>query len=192
MTMHAASRTLVAMPTPRLPSVALVALVACHSTAEIRPEAPHEQARSPGAPTKPAHPPSDSDPYADNLRRLLAVRSLKCDFTTAGTVRWDNGTPRAEAVTDQLSLHFDALDLKDGKARLIGNQGASDVVAFGTPAGVTFFERTDAGNFNMTSVYPWTGADGGFVAVTSRHIALVGFYKPPIASQLYGACKVFQ
>lgn len=89
-------------------------------------------------------------------------------------------------------MHFDAIDIKKAEARLIGNQAASDVVVAATPAGLTFIERTEAGNFMMTSVVPWHGNEGDFAAVTSRHIVLAGFYRAPIASQLYGACKVFQ
>ena len=181
------------MTSPR--TIALFALlnVGCGATADVRAETPNESPPSPSssaaAPTEPA---DKAAPYEIGLKRLLATRSLKCEFTTSATAKWDSGSPVSEAGPDRLALVFDAIDIKKGEARLIGNQGATDVIVAATPAGLTFIERTDGGNFMMTSVVPWHGSEGDFSAVTSRHIAWVGLYKPPIASQLYGACTVFQ
>ena len=144
------------MTSPR--TIALFALlnVGCGATADVRAETPNESPPSPSssaaAPTEPA---DKAAPYEIGLKRLLATRSLKCEFTTSATAKWDSGSPVSEAGPDRLALVFDAIDIKKGEARLIGNQGATDVIVAATPAGLTFIERTDGGNFMMTSVVPW-------------------------------------
>lgn len=180
----------------RLLSVLVLApLLGCRSTAEIKPEVPAElRAPTPPPTSTEAAPQNASLPsaYEVALRRLLGVRSLKCEFTASASVNWDSGSPRGEGGNDHLAIHFDTIDVKKGEARVIGNQIATDVVAAATTAGLTFVERTEAGNFIMTTVVPWRGNEGDFAAVMSRHIVLVGFYKPPMVSQLYGSCRILQ
>ncbi|MDO8357793.1 MAG: hypothetical protein Q7U76_15520 [Nitrospirota bacterium] len=87
-------------------------------------------------------------------------------------------------------LQFDSIDFKAKKARLIGNQGASDVAALVTSAGVTFIEETGFGNIAVTTVFSdYAKGTRDFVVVHSRHMGGLG---SPIPSQYHGTCKVWE
>jgi hypothetical protein len=122
---------------------------------------------------------------------LLSARSLKCQFGPGSSGQWKNEKPSIEAARFDVTLHFDAIDLKAGKARFIGNQGASDVTALTTETGITFIERTGFGNLVFTTVFAETNAAGDmFYAVTSRHMNLLA--GGPLPSQYLGTCTVWQ
>lgn len=124
----------------------------------------------------------------DHFGLLLAARSLKCAFGTRAVADWKSGTPKVTVGREDFSLHFDSIDSKTQKARLIGNQGAGDVTVFTTGAGLHFIEKTGFGNINFTTVFG-SRASGGFIAVTSRHVDLLG---NPLPSQYHGVCKLWQ
>jgi hypothetical protein len=149
--------------------------------------------------------------------RLVQARSLKCTWDQGAYARWDSEptwTTRllmlvgvrasgsaSEAAAPVVRLtrwgddnvtHFDAIDVRAGTARIIGNNGAGALLASAGPGGLMFLEQTDAGGVNVTSVFPFprrahAGADE-YRAVTSRHLAtLLG---DPLVSQYYGTCTV--
>ena len=123
------------------------------------------------------------------FRSLLAARSLKCFFNTHSSADWKSGKPSVSTGREDFGLHFDGIDIKAQKARLIGNHGASDVTVFPTPAGLHFMEQTPFGNITFTTVFASRAPDGFFVAVSSRHMDLPG---GPLPSQYHGARKVWQ
>jgi len=83
---------------------------------------------------------------------------------------------------------FDSIDAKAGKARIVGNVGAGDVLVLVTIAGLTFVEQTAFGNVNLTTVFAAYDSPSSrrFVAVSSRHQNLNG----PFPSQYHGTCSV--
>ena len=122
------------------------------------------------------------------FRSLLAARSLKCSFAANAFADWKSGTPKLTLAREDLGLHFDSIDSKAQKARLIANQGAGDVTVFTTPEGLHFIEQTASGNMVFTTVFASRASDG-FIAVTSRHMNLLG---GPLPSQYHGVCKRWQ
>lgn len=120
-------------------------------------------------------------------KALLAARSLKCGFPVNAVTNWKSGTPKVTVGREDFTLHFDSIDVKAKTARLIGNQGAGDITAFATEAGVHFFEQTPSGNLALTTVFA-TRSAGGFIAVASRHIDLMG---GPLPSQYHGVCRIW-
>jgi len=130
---------------------------------------------------------AQSDPF----KALIAARSLKCQFGPGSFGKWSDS--QVSVVNERMdsSLHFDSIDLKAGKARLVGNRGAADLIVWGTASGITFVEQTGVGNVVFSTVFPERipGTDE-FYAVMSRHMAMLS--PPPLASQYHGSCKVWQ
>lgn len=143
--------------------------------------------------------------YLKAMKSLADTKSLKCFFPQGKFVTWKGKKIAVEDDHMSNAILFDNIDVfKEKKARIIGNAGAEDVVAFISPTGITFIESTEVGNKVYTSVFPTYIEDKefnsgprrdsfqyekAFIAVTSRHI-----YIPihgVMISQYYGYCVIF-
>jgi hypothetical protein len=134
--------------------------------------------------------PDIAESQANILERLLAAKSLKCSFPVASAVDWDTGRPKVSTnYAGKMPMHFDSINWKDGKARLIGTLGAGDVGVLASAQGLTFTEKTGAGNFIFTTVMAYYDKEADFVAVSSRHMILLD--GKPFPSQNYGSCKIW-
>ena len=83
---------------------------------------------------------------------------------------------------------FDSIDLNQGKARMIGNNGSSDVTVDAFLEAIHFTEHTVSGTRNTTSIFDKSVHDKGktkFLAVYSRHTSMLYF------SQYYGKCELW-
>jgi hypothetical protein len=60
-------------------------------------------------------------PEASVLSSLLAARSLKCSFNTYAVADWKSGKPNVTRGHEDFGFHFDSIDVKAQKARLIGS-----------------------------------------------------------------------
>lgn len=130
------------------------------------------------------------------VNKLITAKTLKFIPLKSCTANWKKGNPKLlvdNDVTDKEfpPLIFDAIDLKKRTARIIGNQGATDVVAITTLTGITFIEQTGAGNLNYTTVF-FSCVEGteDYIAVHSRHLDLL--VSTPLPSQLHGICKIWE
>jgi hypothetical protein len=128
------------------------------------------------------------------LASLKASRSLKCDFPIGSVVGdWLASGPSIERDAKGMSLHFDAIEWNEKRARLIANQGATDVVSMSSQAAITFVEMTGVGNVNVTTVFAtYRPRSTDFIAVTSRHVGLGLAGLMPVTSQYYGSCRVWE
>jgi len=109
------------------------------------------------------------------IAALVATKSLLCVFGPGTVAEWG---ARGFSISHDAwkgDTHYDSINSKEGKARLIGNQGATDVLVLTSPEGLTFLEAIGTGNFSFTTVYAsYCGAVGSFCAVMSRHMNLLG------------------
>ena len=122
--------------------------------------------------------------------KLINARSLKCSFKEGVSMTWKASGVSIERDLWKGVTHFDSIDLREGKARIIGNQGSADITAFVTPAGITLVESTGLGNLVFTTVFArYKPETDEFCAVMSRHMNLIGASLP---SQYYGTCKVWE
>jgi hypothetical protein len=121
------------------------------------------------------------------------IVSWRCEFPITTEVNWDGEMlPTIGSGTQEMSFNIDNVDLEQGRARFIGNAGASDlgVSTFTTltqEVGLTFLEVAPRGGWNLIVIYPTpstTPGLGSFKAVTSRHPDIFG----PAPSQAYGLC----
>jgi len=127
------------------------------------------------------------------VERYLEAKSFKCNFENGYFAFWENGKLKSEITKDPLSLIFDSIDYTNSTARLIGNQGSSDIIVTFTVGGVTFIEKTGSGSFISTTInFPRVNDKNlidQYFAVHSRHIATI--LGAPMSSQYYGQCKIW-
>ncbi|HEY8857207.1 MAG TPA: hypothetical protein VIM43_07620 [Rugosibacter sp.] len=124
----------------------------------------------------------------DPMSQLLAASSLKCHFGQGTSTMWPSSKPKTSTAHFGQDVHFDAIDIKNQSARLIGNVGAGDVKVFATEVGVSFIESAPA-VIDLTTVFPIYGKDHDFIAVDTRHAMYSG---ATMAEQYYGLCQVLQ
>ena len=122
--------------------------------------------------------------------KLLIAKSLKCELGPGVSTEWDEGKIKTESGKFGSSLHFDSIDLEKGTARIIGNQGAEDILSILTLAGISFVETTGLGNMILTTVFfEYTDKNSKqYKMVQSRHVSLMSNAFP---SQYYGNCKIW-
>ena len=130
--------------------------------------------------------------FAQDVDLLFSARTLTCEWGQGTTANWnDGGQPTLKQVSFGAGTIFDAIDTEAGAARIIGNAGSGDVSVVVTPVGLTFIEQTGAGGLNVTTVFNHfvEPENTARIAVTSRHITLVG---SPFPSQYHGSCEILQ
>jgi len=126
----------------------------------------------------------------DAFSRLLEAKCLKCSFKKGFSTSWHATGVKTESDQWKGDTVFDSIDIKQGKARIIGNQGASDIISIGSPSGITFIETTGIGNMIFTTVFPlYRHETDQFCAVMSRHMNLLTEALP---SQYYGTCTIWE
>ena len=128
---------------------------------------------------------------------ITTVRSWRCSMPTYTDLSWDGrDLPRLTTGSQTFVIQIDGVDIEEGTARLIGNNGSEDlrVFSFGTllgGPGLTFVEFTPIGSMNVVVIYPteksMVNGRKSYKAVTSRHPNIGG----PSPSQAYGFCTVW-
>src|SRR5262245_15920541 len=133
-------------------------------------------------------------PAVSRSMALMKARSVKCVFTNGVfTVFEKTAFESKPAGQKPIDLHFDAIDTKEGTARVIGNQGAGDVSVFATLGGLTFMEPVGSGGLNFTTVFgDSTGLENEYLGVHSRHRPVPMELGGPMLSQWYGTCRILQ
>ena len=102
-------------------------------------------------------------PSEDDYARLLSTRSLRCSFGWYASVGWNADKPSLEISTQEdFRFQIDAIDPPGGRARMIGNVGAVDLILIPGADRLSFIERTPIGAISLTTVYAWRDSEGGF------------------------------
>jgi len=132
---------------------------------------------------------------SDAFAALVKAKTLKCYLGKGSSANWDAGEVEINMVKEfsekqeDCIMIFDSINLENGKARLIGNMGSSDVMAFATVGGVTFIEKAEGGSVFFATVFPtYKKGSNELLFVYSRHFA--GFISGPMPSQYYGTCRI--
>ena len=130
--------------------------------------------------------------FAQAADLLFSARTLTCEWGQGTTAKWtDGGPPSLSQGSFGAGTIFDAIDTEAGTARIIGNSGSGDVSVVVTLVGLTFIEQTPVGGLTVTTVFTHfiEPENTARIAVTSRHITLVG---SPFPSQYHGSCEILQ
>ncbi len=141
----------------------------------------------------------DTDQKVSSFDKLLKARSIRITLINGATAHWSKATKEPKIEIGQWSSKekdrdfvFDSIDLKKGKARMIGNQGATDVSVFATAEGISFIEKSDVGNVFFTTVfYDCVKDTQDYIVVHSRHLG--GFVADkPMPSQWHGTGRILE
>ena len=128
--------------------------------------------------------------------QLLRARSLKCNFGPGTVADWEKGNPKLEsdnigktANRETDVTNYDAIDIKNGRARVITSIGTGDLSVTVGAYGLTFTENFLAGVSIATVFSEYKSGTREFIAVLSRHVDVAGL---PFPSQYHGTCIVLQ
>lgn len=117
------------------------------------------------------------------------LQSFRCTFGPGVAANWDKGKLGIERTNfgkPSAEIVFDAINIKDGTGRIIGNGGASDISVVSIYP-LTLLELTGSGNPIITTIFQrQADTNGQLAAVMSRHVVSFGGALP---SQYYGTCK---
>ena len=133
-----------------------------------------------------------SSAYAD-ASKLLEARSLRCTFQTGNRFSVNgSGFKASEAEFGEKGqvLMLDSINVKERTARVIGNQGASDLMVFLAGNGLNFIEVPGSTVSFYTVFTVPTGTPGEFYAVNSRHTNM--FDMSIVPQQYPGKCKIWE
>lgn len=142
-----------------------------------------------------------SQAYSEDnpIERLLRAKSLRCVLNEGYSGIWEDGNYKIEkgkfsASEKDSTSFYDSINIKAGTARIIGNQGASDVIVLTTPICLTFIEKTPAGSLMIMTVFAYyKRGTNEFVCVYSRHFGAMSQTKlGPMPSQWHGTCKIWE
>ncbi len=117
--------------------------------------------------------------------------SVRCKFSNGQATNFDAGIPQTNRTNDLDELLFDQIDIKKGRARLIGNSGAATIKAFAGFESIHLIEATEAGNMNITTIFISTKTINFNIlpVVHSRHMQTLS---GPFPSQYLGLCTKLQ
>ena len=87
---------------------------------------------------KPATPPN---PFA-------SARTLACSFSTFAVAGWRDGKPNTVTSTEDFSFQIAIVNLKRGRAQIIGANGAVEATLVLTPTGLNVIEQTPIGQLH--------------------------------------------
>lgn len=124
--------------------------------------------------------------------RLLAAKSLKCDFTTYATGTWKNGVAEASLKPARLSIGFTAIDTQDGTAESASDGGKAHITVRVVGNYLNLMQMDPYGALYVTTVFNTETKNGRYGAVHTRH-EFIPVQVPSLTSrpeQYYGDCEV--
>jgi len=83
----------------------------------------------------------------------MSAKSLKCENGSGAIGVWEGSKVKVVKDNYNASIVFDSIDLTAGKARMIGEIGAVNVIVFATGSGLSFIEQTGTRNLHFTTVF---------------------------------------
>ncbi len=134
-----------------------------------------------------AHPAAAQKAPAVPPGPFATIQTLKCSFSSYAVNGWDASLkPTPVTASEDFSFQVSIVNVKKGRARIIGATGAIEASLVISNTGLNVIEQTPAGNFTLTTVFAGGGRDGKFLAVHARHVDLAA---APSPSQHYGSCE---
>lgn len=114
------------------------------------------------------------------------VQTLKCAFSSYTVNGWKDLKPTPVTASEDFAFQISVVNVKKGRARIVGATGAIDASLVISGTGLNVIEQTPVGNFTLTTVFANGAQDGKFLAVHARHVDLSA---APSPSQHYGFCE---
>ena len=132
---------------------------------------------------------------SDPVSRLRTARSLRCHFTAEADTKWTKGQRSItnEALNPDVAneVVYDSIDVRKGKARIVGNIGASDVAVHADSFGAIWIvDVSPAGFVFVTTIMPlYAAGTEDFIVLESRH-SWVG--QSALGEQPSGSCALLE
>lgn len=116
------------------------------------------------------------------------VPAFKCAFKTFSVTGWGDPAPSAVTAAEDFTFSIVVVNLKKGRARIVGSNATVEASLVLTPTGLNVIEQTPIGNMLMTTVFTSGSAGGRYLAVHARHVG--DLTAMPSPSQHYGSCEI--
>jgi hypothetical protein len=116
-----------------------------------------------------------------------AELTFRCKFSEGQSTTFDDGSPSSKR-SEFPDLIFDKINVEKGTARIIGNNGAVDIVAMRGSESVHLVEQTATGNLSISTIFTNEKFKkiNSYPIVISRHMSIA---VSPHISQHRGLCK---
>jgi hypothetical protein len=118
------------------------------------------------------------------LQAQDAPKALLCQFPQGVLSNFEK-IWSSKSLSENFQLIIAAIDRAGGKAQLIGNAGAADLIVVDGGTVLNFLEITPTGNSTLTSVFLKRTPDDKFPAVHARHMSMIG---NAVVSNYRGLC----
>jgi hypothetical protein len=117
-----------------------------------------------------------------------AELTFRCKFSEGQSTTFDDGSPSSKR-SEFPELLFDKINVEKGTARIIGNNGAVDIVALRSSESVHLIEQTAIGNLSIATIFinEKFKKINSYPIVISRHMTIS---VSPHTSQHRGLCKL--
>ena len=116
---------------------------------------------------------------------------MNCTFSVYATGTWRDGRSQAEVLPSRFAVQFEAINVDEGTARVIGDYGPSDITVRLSTGTLHLMQSFSAGPVYLTTIFPKETASGRLQAVHTRHeltaVSLPGFTSKP--EQDDGECE---
>ena len=117
-----------------------------------------------------------------------AELTFRCKFSEGQSTNFEDGNPSSKR-SEFPELLFDKINVEKGTARIIGNNGAVDIVALRGSESVHLIEQTAIGNLSVATIFinEKFKKINSYPIVISRHMTIS---VSPHTSQHRGLCKL--
>lgn len=131
----------------------------------------------------------------DVLSPLLAAKTIRCTLDEGFTAEFNGNKVSFEKGNfskkpeDRIATYA-KIDLKTGKAIVIGNAGTDDIAVRSAEVGLNFISFTGNGAMVVSTVFANKNSDGNYFFATSRHTQISFGKTTSLPSQWTGLCKI--
>jgi hypothetical protein len=116
-------------------------------------------------------------------KKLLAVKTLKCKFSTMATGDWEAGKTKATVAASKIEVAFSSIDIDEGTAEADGGYGTTFISVKYSHGYLHFMQISDSGPLYLTTVLATETTPGHFKAIHTRHeftpVSIPGFTSRP-------------
>jgi hypothetical protein len=103
-------------------------------------------------------------------KKLLAVKTLKCKFSTMATGDWvEGGKTKLTVAPAKVDVAFSSIDIDEGTAEADGGYGTAFISVKYAHGYLHFMQINESGPLYLTTVFATETTPGHFKAVHTRH-----------------------
>jgi hypothetical protein len=136
---------------------------------------------------------SPSALLANDHEKLAAAKTIKCTWGEQALIEYLDGSVKFSinpwsSKTEDSIAYFSEIDLVQGTAKFIGNQGSVPLRAYVSPMGLAFLEVTEGGSVMLTTIFSEKSGGKEYLGSHARHVEFL----VPMPSLTYGRCEIWE